>query len=104
MAWAQLRYVVHFKKWGLFLKKSTLYKEADSKKKAEFLEKISSIPPDNLVYINESGMHKYIYKERGYAKKGQKIYDFISGSRYSKENFVTGKVGEQNYSSDVLSG
>ncbi|CAL7961055.1 hypothetical protein MIDIC_240054 [Alphaproteobacteria bacterium] len=42
--------------------KKTLYKEADFKTKEEFLEKISSISRDNLVYVNESGIQKYLYK------------------------------------------
>ncbi|CAL7963322.1 hypothetical protein MIDIC_50036 [Alphaproteobacteria bacterium] len=53
-----------------------------------FLEKTSSISRDNLVYIDESGIQEYLYKERGYAKKGQEIHDFISCRRYSKENFI----------------
>ncbi|CAL7959414.1 hypothetical protein MIDIC_250009 [Alphaproteobacteria bacterium] len=47
---------------GLFPKKRALYKEADLKTKEEFLEKISSISRDNLVYVNESGIQKYLYK------------------------------------------
>ncbi|CAL7959810.1 hypothetical protein MIDIC_140086 [Alphaproteobacteria bacterium] len=37
-------------------KKRTLYKEVNYKTKEEFLEKISSISRDNLVYIDESGI------------------------------------------------
>ncbi|CAL7962566.1 hypothetical protein MIDIC_490014 [Alphaproteobacteria bacterium] len=39
-------------------------------------------------YIIHSLALLRVYKERGYAKKGQKIHDFISGRRYSKENFI----------------
>ncbi|CAL7959661.1 hypothetical protein MIDIC_140031 [Alphaproteobacteria bacterium] len=38
-----------------------------------------------MVYIDESGIQKYLYKERGYAKKGQGIYDFISGRIFEGE-------------------
>ncbi|CAL7963766.1 hypothetical protein MIDIC_70082 [Alphaproteobacteria bacterium] len=41
-----------------------------------------------MVYIDESGIQKYLYKERGYAKKGKRYAISISGRRYSKENFV----------------
>ncbi|CAL7961411.1 hypothetical protein MIDIC_20027 [Alphaproteobacteria bacterium] len=60
---------------GCFQKKEHFTKKWTPETKEGFLEKISPISQDNLVYLDESGIQKYLYKERGYAKKGQEIYD-----------------------------
>jgi hypothetical protein len=43
-----------------------------------------------LVYIDESGIDKFMSREYGWALKGQKVIGEISGKRYARENFVAG--------------
>ena len=44
-------------------KKSTLYRERCEVKQKNYLENISSLAPEKLVYIDESGIDKFISKE-----------------------------------------
>lgn len=45
-------------------KKSVTYKEQDARKVAEYLYKIKDIPPDTIAYIDETGIDRYIYRQR----------------------------------------
>jgi len=49
-----------------------------------------AIPPENLVYIDECGIDKYLYKEYAYAPCGQKVVTHISGKKYMRINIVAG--------------
>jgi transposase len=53
-----------------------------------FQEKIAGIKPEDLVYVDESGIDTFAYRPYGYAKKGEKIYGAVSGKRYARESFV----------------
>ena len=54
------------------------------------MEHISQYPVDKLVYIDESGIDKFISREYGWAIKGQKVYGDVSGKRYARESFIAG--------------
>ena len=54
------------------------------------MEHISQYPVDKLVYIDESGIDKFISREYGWATKGQKVYGEVSGKRYARESFIAG--------------
>ncbi len=54
------------------------------------MEHISQYPIDKLVYIDESGIDKFISREYGWATKGQKVYGEVSGKRYARESFIAG--------------
>ena len=71
------------------------YKERDENKRSEFREKISAIPSKSLVFVDETGIDSYIYREFGRAPKGQKTYGKISGKRYKKTSIVAGKCGKE---------
>ena len=63
---------------GLHEKKTTKYKEQISEKVRLYQEQIKGIHPENIAYIDETGIDTYLFREYGYAQKGQKIYDKIS--------------------------
>lgn len=50
------------------------------------MKHISQYPVNKLVYIDESGIDKFIFREYGWAIKGQKV----SGKRYTRESFIAG--------------
>ncbi len=66
-------------------KKVKIYKERDENKRSEFREKISALPSENLVFVDETGIDSYIYREFGRAPRGQKTNGKISGKRYKFE-------------------
>lgn len=47
------------------------------------------------MYVDESGINKFLHKESGYAKKGEKIFAKISGNRFTRENFIAAKIGSK---------
>ena len=47
------------------------------------------------MYIDETGIQGYIYREYGRALKGKKVYDKITGKKYHRINIVAGKCGDK---------
>ena len=76
-------------------KKTKIYKESSPEKRAEYLEKIAKIPKENLVYIDESGIDEYIYREYGRAPVGKKVYGKVSGKKFKRTNIVAGYCGNK---------
>ena len=53
---------------------------------------MEKIPEKNRVYIDESGVDKYLHRERARAPREIQIYGAISGKRYARESFIAAKV------------
>ena len=47
------------------------------------------------MYIDETGIQGYIYREYSRALKGKKMYDKIAGKKYHRINIVAGKFGDK---------
>lgn len=73
-------------------KKSIFYKERDDIKCSVFLTELAKHEPTKLVYIDESGIDKFISREYGRCQRGQKIMGGVSGKRYARESFVAGQI------------
>ena len=73
-------------------KKSTFYKERDDLKRSIFLTELAKHNPTKIVYIDESGIDKFISREYGRGKRGQKIMGGVSGKRYARESFIAGQI------------
>jgi len=55
-----------------------------------YLEKVMTISPENLVYVDECGVEQYLYREYARALRGEKIIAKISGRKYKRINFISG--------------
>ena len=75
-----------------FKKKTTFYQERDEEKRIEYLEKLAIIPKNKRIYIDESGINKYVFRPFARAKIGKIILGAISGKRYQRESFIAGKL------------
>ena len=53
---------------------------------------MEKIPEENRVYIDESGVDKYLQREYARAPRGSQIFEAISGKRYARESFIAAKV------------
>ncbi len=73
-------------------KKSIFYKERDDIKRTAFLTELAKHDPRKLVYIDESGIDKFVSREYGRSKRGQKIMGSVSGRRYARESFIAGQI------------
>jgi len=55
-----------------------------------FVEKLKSIPQERLVYVDETGIDQYLYREYARAPRGQKVVAKISGRKFKRTNIVAG--------------
>ena len=74
------------------LKKTTSFKEQDPEKVAEFLDILNSLKDLPVVYIDETGIDRYLYRPYARAPRGEKVYEKISGRRFERTSIVTGQV------------
>ena len=51
---------------------------------------LKAVPPENLVYVDECGIDKYLYREFAYALRGEKVVRKISGKKFKRTNIVAG--------------
>ncbi len=76
-------------------KKTTSYREQDQQKVAAYQEQIKDIPPDKIAYVDECGMDTYLYREYGYAPRGQQVFARIRGKKYERCGLVAAKMAEK---------
>jgi len=55
-----------------------------------FLERLGTVPPQRLVYVDECGIDRYLYREYAYSVRGQKVVAQISGRKFKRKNIVAG--------------
>lgn len=66
--------------------------------------KISNIPKENLVYIDESGIEYNMCKDKGWGKKGKIIQAKKSGKYYQRTNIIAGLVNNKSIAPVVYNG
>lgn len=54
------------------------------------MEKLKNISPERLVYVDETGIDKYLYRQYAYAPRGQLVNGKISGKKYKRTNIIAG--------------
>lgn len=54
------------------------------------MEKLKDLPPERLVYVDETGIDQCLYREYARAPRGQKIVTKISGRKFKRTNIVAG--------------
>ena len=68
--WAALKQI------HVTLKKTTSFKEQDPEKIAEFLDILNSLKDLPVVYIDETGIDRYLYRPYERAPRGEKACKF----------------------------
>ena len=48
------------------------------------MEKIEKTDSDSIVYVDETGIDEYMYRERAWSPKGTKVREKISGRKYKR--------------------
>ena len=69
LVWAALKQI------KVTLKKTTSFKEQVSEKVAEFLDILNSLKDLPVVYIDETGIGRYLYRPNARAPRGEKDYE-----------------------------
>ena len=92
---AQAAFVMHCSGVRSQEKKTTRYQEQEEQRVAAYQEQIKDIPPEKIAYVDECGIDTYLYREYGYASRGQQVFGRISGRRYQRCGIVAAKMGDQ---------
>ena len=53
-----------------------------------FVERIKNEAKENLVYVDESGIDTYLYREYARAPRGKKIREEVSGRKFARHSIV----------------
>ena len=53
------------------------------------MENLKDLP---VVYIDETGIDRYLYRPYARAPRGEKVYEKISGRRFEQTSIVSGQV------------
>lgn len=79
-----------------YAKKTTIrYAERDEQKRQEFIDEIEALPEDTeLHYCDESGFDEYYAREYGYAVRGVKVVNEVSGKHFARTSIVAAKCGD----------
>jgi transposase len=83
-------FTIHFAEWKSHIKKEVNYKQRCEQKRALFTEDIKGISPENLVYIDETGVDNNLSKLRGWALKGFKSFTEALGFRTKRITLIGG--------------
>ena len=78
--------------------------EANQEKRDKYQEAIKDIPPESLVYIDESGVDMAICKDRGWGKKSEKLVGKRSGKYFERTNIIAGYVNHKSIAPMVFNG
>jgi transposase len=54
------------------------------------VEKLIRLAPNSLVYVDETGIDRCLYREYARAQRGQKVVAKISGRKFKRTNIVAG--------------
>lgn len=78
-----------------FKKTQIRYSEADEEKRKAFEKDLGELkennPEKSVIYVDETGVDKYLYRSNVRAKRGVKIYSKIRGRKYERTSIVAGK-------------
>jgi hypothetical protein len=72
-------------------KKTKRFRERDEKQRQEFISQIKKVTPERLVWVDETGMDAFLFREYARAPQGEKVYGEISGRKYKRVSIVAGK-------------
>jgi transposase len=75
---------------ALAVKKTTLYKERNEKKRTLYQQAIEPLNPADLVYVDECGLDERIYRHYARAPLGEKVMANITGLRAERTSIIAG--------------
>ncbi len=75
-------------------KKTTHYQEQDYDQVAAYKYEIADVKPETIAYVDETGIDQYLYREYGYAPRGELVHGLIRGRRYARIGIVVAMLGD----------
>ena len=65
---------------------------------------IAGLAPEQIAYVDETGIDTYLYREYGYALRGHKVNAAVSGRKYKRVGIVAAQLGKEIISPLTFSG
>ena len=59
------------------------------------MTKSRTFPPDDIVWVDESGVTDHYVRDYGIAPRGVKVYGNVSGKRYKRLNIISALCGDK---------
>ena len=59
------------------------------------MEQIKDIPPEKIAYVDECGIDTYLYREYGYAVRGEQVLGRIRGRKYKRCGIAAAKMADR---------
>ena len=59
------------------------------------MKELAQYRPEQIAYVDESGIDSYLYREYGWSPRGQRLIGKISGRRYKRVGIVAAKLGRE---------
>lgn len=82
-----------------FVKKTTRYKERCTMKRQAYLRRLRMLGLqygfDNIVYIDETGFKPHTHRPHGWAKRGQRIFGDVVGTKHKNTNLIMARRGRE---------
>jgi transposase len=79
----------------LRVKKTKRYEEQKPEQVAAYLKQTEGIPVERIAYVDESGIDRFLYREYGWAQRGEEVIGVISGKKYKRTGIVAAKLGKE---------
>jgi transposase len=76
-------------------KKTTHYQEQNEEQKQAFLNRQREVTDEVLVYLDECGIPQNLYREWGWAPRGEEVFGKRTGKREKKLNLIAAYTGHQ---------
>jgi transposase len=75
---------------ALVVKKTGLYQERDEVERATFCSVVRNIPPDNIVWVDETGIEEHLIRPYGRNNRGERLYADTPGKRVARTTLIAG--------------
>jgi transposase len=72
-------------------KKTKRYKERNEQRREEFINIISELPKEQVVYVDETGIDEFLYREYARAPRGEVVYGTVSGKKFKRVGIVAAR-------------
>ena len=61
----------------------------------EYIEKIKYLSKEKIVYVDETGIGKFLYRKYARALRGEKVYERVRGNKFERTSIVAAQVGSR---------
>ena len=77
------------------IKKTTSYKEQNAEKVENYKKELEKYKDFNIVYLDETGFDEPLFREKVWSKKGEALFDKISGKKFQRISLVAALQGDK---------